>query len=164
MNTEKDLNVSEQDNTVEQPSFKRVLLNVWNVILEIIIRVAYVFRDLGLGIWKGIKGIGNAFVKFGRRFKEGSIWTKVSHFIMGAGNFARKQYVKGAIFLSLQILFIAFMIASPTSTGTPLGGKALGNFFTLGDYHGMPIDKEFNFEDDLIGLQELKFPIHQHQS
>ena len=40
---------------------------------------------------------------FGKRFADGSLGTKLSHFIFGAGNFYHKQYIKGAIFLLLQI-------------------------------------------------------------
>ena len=50
------------------------------------------------------KGIANFFVnlylkcveffkEFGRRFVDGSIGTKLSHFIFGAGNFYHKQYI-----------------------------------------------------------------------
>ena len=49
---------------------------------------------------------------FRKRFEDGSIGTKLSHFIFGAGNFYHKQYVKGAIFLLLQIAIIRFMVFS----------------------------------------------------
>ena len=116
-----------------------VLKKIGNFILDILLRVVYVFRDLGLSIWHGLIGLKNLFVKFGKRFSEGSIWTKISHFVMGAGNFARKQFVKGAIFLLIEVLFVVFMVASPVvSNNTPMGGKAIANFFTLGEYHGLP--------------------------
>ena len=77
---------------------------------------------------------------------DGSIWTKLSHVIMGAGNIARKQFVKGAIFLGLEVLFIVFMVTSPTSTGTHLGAKAIEGFFSLGEYEGMPLDATYDFD------------------
>ena len=141
----------------EQTTLVRNLLKIYHVVLDILLRIVFVFRDLGLGIWRGLLGIKNVFVKFGKRFKDGSTATKVSHIIMGAGNFARKQYIKGAIFLSLQILFIAFMVTSPTNTNTPLGGKAIANFFSLGDYHGMPIDENYDFEKDYIEIKGISY-------
>ena len=42
--------------------------------------------------------LGNRFSNFRKRFEDGSLGTKLAHFIFGAGNFYHKQYVKGAIF------------------------------------------------------------------
>ena len=120
-------------------------VRVGKFLLDILLRIVYVFRDLGLAVWHGIIAIGKAFAKFGKRFMDGSIWTKLSHVIMGAGNIARKQFVKGAIFLGLEVLFIVFMVTSPTSTGTHLGAKAIEGFFSLGEYEGMPLDATYNF-------------------
>ena len=134
-----------------------VLKKIGNFIVDILLRVVYVFRDLGVSIWHGLIGLKNLFVKFGKRFAEGSIWTKISHFIMGFGNFARKQFVKGALFLLLEVVFIVFMVSSPVvSNNTPMGGKAIANFFTLGEYHGLPYDQSFDFDSQYIKL-ESKF-------
>ncbi len=67
------------------------------------------------------------FIDFGKRFRDGSIGTKLSHFIFGAGNFYHRQYIKGALLLLLQIGIIAFLIISPEVNGTPYGFKALVN-------------------------------------
>ena len=134
---------------------KHYLIQFCNFLLDILLRVVFVFRDLGLAIWHGLVAAKNALVKFVHRFRDGSIGTKLSHIIMGAGNFAHKQYVKGAIFLALEIIFIVFMVASPTSSGTPLGAKAVEGFFTLGEYHGMPIDESYDFEGEFEVIQQL---------
>jgi len=73
---------------------------------------------------------------FSERFKDGSWPTKISHFIMGYGNLARRQIIKGLIFLALQIGFLLIMIFSPEINDTPFGGKAIINFFTLGTEEG----------------------------
>lgn len=73
------------------------------------------------------RGIGEWFTNFGKRFADGSIGTKLSHFIFGAGNFYHKQYIKGTMFLVLQILIILFMVLCPSVNGTPYGYKALAN-------------------------------------
>ena len=63
--------------------------------------------DIAKGFLKCVKAIGRFFINFHKRFVDGSIGTKLSHFFIGAGNFYHKQYVKGAIYLLLQIGFIA---------------------------------------------------------
>ena len=107
---------------------KKIGLLLWDLVLRIVLSI----RDLGVAIWHGIKAIGKSVVKFHKRFVDGSIWTKLSHFVMGAGNIARKQYVKGAIFLIIQVAFFAFMVSSPQVNDTSLGFEAIPNFFTLG--------------------------------
>ena len=61
--------------------------------------------------------VKNFFVEFNKRFKEGSIGTKLSHFIFGAGNFYRGQILKGIMFLGLQVAFILYMVLCPPVTG-----------------------------------------------
>lgn len=78
-----------------------------------------------------------AFIKtrartFLTRFKEGSIGTKLSHVIMGAGNFYHRQFAKGLIYLFIQVTFLSIFILNPEINGTPIGYKALGNFVSLG--------------------------------
>ena len=64
------------------------------------------FVDLGAAIGGAFvsagKGIGNFFVTFVSRFKNGNAATKISHVIMGFGNFYHKQFAKGFIYLLLQ--------------------------------------------------------------
>ncbi len=71
--------------------------------------------------------LGKRFSDFRKRFEDSSLGTKLAHFIFGAGNFYHKQYVKGAIFLLLQIAILAVMIFCPSINGTPYGWKALAN-------------------------------------
>lgn len=44
--------------------------------------------------------------------KNGGITTKLSMLIMGAGNFAHKQILKGLMFFIMEVLFIVFMVMS----------------------------------------------------
>ncbi|MBR2264335.1 MAG: sugar ABC transporter permease [Firmicutes bacterium] len=74
-----------------------------------------------------VERISKSFSDFGKRFADGSPGTKLSHFIFGAGNFYHKQYIKGLIFLLLQIAILALMIFCPSINGTPYGWKALRN-------------------------------------
>jgi arabinogalactan oligomer/maltooligosaccharide transport system permease protein len=83
----------------------------------------------------GLK-IKNGFLKYINRFKDGSLGTKLSHIIMGAGNFYHKQYLKGSIYLILQVGFLFLFITSPEVNSTPLGFKSVINFITLGTEEG----------------------------
>ena len=71
--------------------------------------------------------IGKALSEFGKRFADGSPGTKLSHFIFGAGNLYHKQYIKGLLFLLIQVGILALMILCPSVNGTPYGWKALRN-------------------------------------
>ena len=95
--------------------------------------------------------IKEAISNFRKRFEDGSIGTKLSHFIFGAGNFYHKQYIKGAIFLLLQIAIILFMVLCPSINGTPYGWKALYNLSLThlsegGDFD--PMTGEFTIGSD----------------
>jgi len=106
------------------------------------------FKDLGASIRSAaisaVKKIKNFFVTFAYRFKNGNLATKLSHVIMGFGNFYHKQIAKGSIFLLFQAGFILLMALCPKVNDTPLGYKALVNFTTLGTEAG----DLFNKADD----------------
>ena len=87
------------------------------------------FKTLGTKIKK-------SFLKLYNRFKDGSIGTKLSHLIMGAGNIYHKQYLKGIIYFLLQVGFLTVFITSPEVNSTPLGFKSITNFITLGTVEG----------------------------
>ena len=79
----------------------------------------------------------NFFVNFHKRFMDGSVGTKISHFICGAGNLYHGQIVKGLIYLGLQVLFVLYMVLCPAITGpnnvkVPTGYKALINLQLAG--------------------------------
>ncbi len=71
--------------------------------------------------------IGNAFSEFGKRFTDGSIGTKLSHFIFGAGSIYHGQIIKGILFFLIQAGILAVMIFCPSINNTPYGWKALVN-------------------------------------
>lgn len=53
--------------------------------------------------------LANVYQNYVRGFAEGDFKTRLSYFVMGAGSFLRKQYLRGFSFLFLQIVFIAYM-------------------------------------------------------
>ncbi len=97
--------------------------------LRFFVRIGRFFKRLALGIAKGC-------VTYVKRFIDGSVGTKVTHVIMGFGNFWHKQIVKGLIFLALESGFLYLMIFSPEVNHTPIGGKAIANLITLGTTTG----------------------------
>lgn len=62
--------------------------------------------------------------KLRQAWTDGSTATKASFLFMGAGNLARKQIIKGVLFLALEIGFFVFLIAK--------GVQALTGLVTLG--------------------------------
>ncbi len=77
-----------------------------------------------MGIKKTFRNMGKGFVSFFTHFIHGDWITKLSYVIMGFGMLARKQIVKGCIFLGFQIVYVLFMIQS--------GGYFLSMLPTLG--------------------------------
>ena len=57
-------------------------------------------------------------------FAKGNIITKLSLVIFGLGNFLNKQFVRGIVFLGLEIAYIVYMVS--------FGITSLQNFITLG--------------------------------
>lgn len=60
---------------------------------------------------------------------KGDIFTKLSFLIMGLGNIVRKQFIKGLLFLAVEIGFIYFMVTygiSNISMLPSLGGREAG--------------------------------------
>lgn len=56
--------------------------------------------------------------------REGDALTRLSFLILGAGNIARRQIVKGALFLAVEAVYIVYMVLA--------GGPALGMLPSLG--------------------------------
>lgn len=70
------------------------------------------FRKIGNGIAGFVKGIGKEFKDIAETFIHGDWKTKVSYFVMGFGNIARGQVLRGVLFLVFEIVFIVYMIVA----------------------------------------------------
>jgi len=103
-------------------------------------KIGNFFVGIGKGIANFFKKIGktisNFFITLFTMFRSGSIGTKLSFLIFGSGNLFHRQFVKGFIYLLLQIGIILFMVLCPESSGTPFGYKALLNLALEGDPNG----------------------------
>ena len=100
-------------------------------------------------------GIKNFCVNFGKRFKDGSVGTKVSHFICGAGNLYHGQIIKGLIFLGIQVAFILYMVLCPAISGpngvqVPTGWRSLANLVLEGHDTRVKSGVPWTPEDGLI--------------
>ena len=68
------------------------------------------FCAIGRGIKKFFCGIGKGFKNYFVGFVKGDVFVKLSYLIMGAGNLARGQIVKGLLFLAIQAGYIMYMV------------------------------------------------------
>ena len=71
------------------------------------------------------EGLSKFFGLLKDAWEYGDVFTKLSFLILGAGNLARKQFVKGLIYLAAEIGFIFYMIV--------YGVTALSHFDDLGE-------------------------------
>ncbi len=69
-------------------------------------------QSTGKVISSVVLGTGRGIKEFFTQFIKGDWITKLSYGIMGFGMLARKQIVKGCIFLGFQIVYLIFMIQS----------------------------------------------------
>lgn len=82
-------------------------------------------------------------------FKKGDILTKLSFFILGAGNIARKQIVKGIMFLLVEVAYIYYMFAD--------GFFRLKELTTIGSYKSVEVwnEKKGIFEYSITGTRSI---------
>ena len=81
-------------------------------------------KTAGLGLARFVRSIGKGFANYARMFVKGDVFTKVSFLIMGFGCIARKQVIKGLLFLLAGILLLYFIFG--------FGWTFLTDFGTLG--------------------------------
>ena len=70
------------------------------------------FAGIGRGIAGFFKGVGENIADIGRTFKNGNAVTKGSFFVMGLANMCRGQFLRGLLFLLMEIVFIVYMITT----------------------------------------------------
>ncbi len=102
---------------------------------KFVYRLRSFFTSIPKGIGKGFLKIGQFFKKIGlsvanevkdiwTTFVTGDWKTKISFLVMGFGNIARGQILRGLLFLLMEVVFIGYMIL--------MGGKYLSQLGTLG--------------------------------
>ena len=91
-------------------------------------------------LWRAFAGI---FINIGNAVKDGDWKTRTSFAVMGFGLFARKQYLRGILYLFFEILFILYMVF--------FGWKYLVKMGSLGE---IACVEEW---DDALGVFTYKF-------
>ncbi len=80
---------------------------------------------------------------------KGDILTRLSFILLGAGNIARKQIVKGLLFLFTEICYIYYMIS--------YGFYSLSEFSTLGHYERQEIPTDWGgYEYIYVGIPSVQ--------
>ncbi len=100
---------------------KTFFKNLPGALKKFFIMLGNFFKKLALGIV-------HSFASYGRRFAKGDATTKLSYLIMGAGNAAKGQYIKGLIFFLLEVGYGAFLAF--------FGFEYISKFGTLGTSNG----------------------------
>ena len=117
---------------------------------NLFIKIGRFFKNLGLGIF-------NWFKEIGLTFAHGDWKTKVSYFIMGFGNIARGQVMRGLLFFVFEVVFILYMIF--------VGGQPLSRLYILGTQGSTSFDDgtvqygENSFNILLVGVMTIFFII-----
>ncbi|MBO5352406.1 MAG: sugar ABC transporter permease [Lachnospiraceae bacterium] len=108
-------------------------------------------------ITNAFRWLGNDIKEIGSTFAHGDWKTRVSYVIMGFGSIMRKQFLRGFLFLALEIVYIFYMISS--------GIGYLAKFDTLGDVgRGFNADGTVRYGDNsflilLFGLLTILFTV-----
>ena len=83
-------------------------------LMKRILGIPAAFRNLGVKIGKGcanlVKRVGAEIRDIVMTFVHGDWKTKLSYLVMGFGNIARGQILRGVLFLVFEIVFIGYMI------------------------------------------------------
>ncbi len=72
--------------------------------------IGHLFANIGKYIKNGVVGLGNELKDIGGTFAHGDWKTKTSYVVMGFGNLARGQILRGLLFLLFEVVFIVYMI------------------------------------------------------
>lgn len=88
-------------------------------------RIPALFRNIGAGLRNTGRKVRDEARDIVTTFSRGSWKTKISYPVMGFGNLARGQIVRGLLFLAFEVVFILYMILA--------GAHWLGKMATLGD-------------------------------
>ena len=92
------------------PRYRRLAYKVASFFASIPGAVWGLIKKIGLAIASLFTGIGREISDIVSIFVHGSAPTKISYVVMGYGNMARGQWLRGILFLLFEIVFIGYMI------------------------------------------------------
>ena len=119
--------MSEQNIHTMNP-FHRFFCKLLAAIVSIPGKIWYGIKAAGRGLRGFVVFIGKGFSNYGRMFVKGDVFTKISFIIPGFGCFARKQIIKGLLFLLVCALLLYFVFS--------FGLQYLSDLGTLGTNSG----------------------------
>ncbi len=90
--------------------FKKIIYKLKCLFSSIPTKFLNLFKKIGRFFKKIGVGIKDNIVDIGRTFKNGDWKTRTSYIIMGFGNLARGQVLRGLLFLLFEVAFIVYMI------------------------------------------------------
>jgi len=132
------------------PWYKKVFIKLGNFFKALGKGLFGFILAIPKGIWMLIKNIGLFFLGLGKTFARGDFATKISFVIMGFGSIVRKQFIKGLLFLSVEIGYFYYMVK--TGWNDMLGLKSLGT-----KQQGWAFDEELGIEILQDGDNSMKF-------
>ena len=92
------------------PKWNRLMYTLICTICAIPGGILNFFKKIGLAVVKFFVGIKDEIVDICVTFRDGDWKTRVSFLIMGFGNIARGQILRGLLFLAMEVVFIVYMI------------------------------------------------------
>ncbi len=117
------------------PPAKQRLYNIKVFFADLPKKCGSALKKIPSAIGHGFAGIGGFFKDIGHTFADGDVKTKLSFFIMGFGQFFRRQIGRGIIFLIMEAVFIVFMamfgfgyLADMRNLGTVAVEKTLNDY------------------------------------
>ncbi|MBO5111623.1 MAG: sugar ABC transporter permease [Clostridia bacterium] len=104
---------------------RRILHSVRSALAVLPKRIVNAFRAIPRGIGRAGKSIASIFTTLYTTFRDGGIATRTSYLLMGFGQLARGQILRGLLYLTFQGIFLLYMIL--------FGWRYLLSMGTLGD-------------------------------
>lgn len=80
---------------------------VADLVFSMILSLLHFFKMVGVGVYKGVLGIGNFFKRKAHQFKYNDKDGKLSFFIFGKSALAHKQKVVGIMYIVFEVAYIA---------------------------------------------------------
>lgn len=108
----------------------KALMWVVDLVVSMVLSLGHFFKMIGLGVYKGIIGIGKFFKKKVHQFKFNDLSGRLSFGLFGISNLKHKQYVVGTLYIVFEIVYIVlFALFGASSIGmlTTLGTKVSGS-------------------------------------
>ena len=128
-------------------NFVKFFTSIPSKLLGLIKKIGLFFKRLGLGI-------ARFFMEVGQTFAHGDWKTRVSYFVMGFGNAARGQVLRGIMFFALEVAFIIYMLY----VGAPNISK-LGSLGTIVTYKETTHDPVLDIDIEVTYYGDNSFKI-----